>query len=197
MKTKKYLERLLKDEEALNGKVRFAYRYVDFDLSEAKKFANVLPLSLLIKLNRLAKVYQDFIVEENSKPVTVLGFLWKRQRIMKCTAFWNGLDVEISKIRTRRLLDALSRDSVGHVRRNYLVFNEEAAKAFYLTLDDDRRELLLLNVGRKQENTFKLFQETRDNAALDERDIANYKSSAIFWNDVWNFLSCIKIVTAA
>lgn len=53
----------------------------------------------------------------------------------------------------------MTRDGKLHVRRNNLDFNAEAAKAYYLSLDEEKRLLLLGNVGRKADNSFRLFQE--------------------------------------
>ena len=49
MKTKKYLERLLKNEAVLSGNVaQSAYCRVDFDVDAAVEFANVAALNMLI-----------------------------------------------------------------------------------------------------------------------------------------------------
>ena len=57
MKTKKYLERLLKNEAVLSGNVaQSAYRRVDFDVDAAVEIANAAALNMLIKLSKLAKL---------------------------------------------------------------------------------------------------------------------------------------------
>ena len=60
------------------------------------------------------------------------------------------------------MLEAMTRDGKLHVRRNNLDFNAEAAKAYYLSLDEEKRLLLLGNVGRKADNSFRLFQENQE-----------------------------------
>ena len=91
------------------------------------------------------------------------------------------------------MLEAMTRDGKLHVRRNNLDFNAEAAKAYYLSLDEEKRLLLLGNVGRKADNSFRLFQENLEKEEISSGDIENYKNSALVWGEVWDFLSSIKI----
>lgn len=64
MKTKKYLERLLKNEAVLSGNVaQSAYRRVDFDVDAAVEFANAAALNMLIKLSKLAKLFEAHYAE--------------------------------------------------------------------------------------------------------------------------------------
>ena len=194
MKTKKYLERLLKNEAVLSGNVaQSAYRRVDFDVDAAVEFANAAALNMLIKLSKLAKLFEAHYAETVSQKKTGLIQLCRRGWLYRERRFWEIFGTEVAKIRTRRMLEAMTRDGKLHVRRNNLDFNAEAAKAYYLSLDEEKRLLLLGNVGRKADNSFRLFQENLEKEEISSGDIENYKNSALFWGEVWDFLSSIKI----
>ena len=64
--------------------------------------------------------------------------LFRRGRLDRERRFWEIFGTEVAKIRTRRMLEAMTRDGKLHVRRNNLDFNAEAAKAYYLSLDEER-----------------------------------------------------------
>ena len=194
MKTKKYLERLLNNEAVLSGNVaQSAYCRVDFDVDAAVEFANAAALNMLIKLSKLAKLFETHYAETVSQRKTGLIQLFRRGRLDRERRFWEIFGTEVAKIRTRRMLEAMTRDGKLHVRRNNLDFNAEAAKAYYLSLDEEKRLLLLGNVGRKADNSFRLFQENLEKEEISSGDIENYKNSALFWGEVWDFLSSIKI----
>lgn len=139
MKTKKYLERLLKNEAVLSGNVaQSAYRRVDFDVDAAVEFANAAALNMLIKLSKLAKLFEAHYAETVSQKKTGLIQLFRRGWLDRERRFWEIFGTEVAKIRTRRMLEAMTRDGKLHVRRNNLDFNAEAAKAYYLSLDEEK-----------------------------------------------------------
>ena len=193
MNTKKYLERLLKDEAVLCGDVtQFTYRKVDLNIDDAVWFAETMALNVLVKLSKLAKLFETYYAKALSCD-TGLIYLFRRCRLNKGYQFWVSFGTEIAKIRTKRLLEAMTRDGRLHVRRSNLVFNVEAATAYYLSLDEERRLLLLGNVCKKADNSFRLFQENQNSGSIGSVDMENYKNSALFWSDVWEVLSSIKV----
>lgn len=189
MKTKKYLERLLKSEVVLSGNVaQFAYRKVDFDINEAVRFAETTALNILVKLGRLAKIFQKYY--EQSPETLVHLFRYFRRN--KAQQFWKRFGEEIEKIRTRKLLEAFVYGG-KHIRRNNLEINEFAARDYYLSLSEEKRVVLLANIAQKADNSFDLFRENVNRSDLSPAEIENYRTSALFWSEVWEFLSRIKV----
>lgn len=191
MTTKMYLERLLNDEVVLSENVvQPVYQKVDFNIGEAIAFADGSALNVLTKLARIAKFFENHYAEKRN------GFfvLFFRNRREKEQRFWKIFSVELAKIRTKRMLMAMTKDGKLRVRRNNLDFNAEAAKEYYLSLSEEEKLLLFGNVSKKADNSFQLYQENRDNKEISSKDIDNYKSSALFWGDVRDLLSSIKIV---
>lgn len=89
MKTKKYLERLLKNEAVLSGNVaQSAYRRVDFDVDAAVEFANAAALNMLIKLSKLAKLFEAHYAETVSQKKTGLIQLFRRGWLDRERRFW-------------------------------------------------------------------------------------------------------------
>ena len=190
MKTKKYLERLLKSEVVLSGNVaQFAYRKVDFDIEEAVRFAETTALNVLVKLGKLAKIFQKYYEQA---PEIGLVHLFRYFRRSKARQFWKRFGEEIEKIRTRKLLEAFVYGG-KHVRRNNLEINEFAARDYYLSLSEENRLTLLANISKKADNSFDLFRENVNRSDLSPAEIENYRTSALFWSEVWEFLSRIKV----
>lgn len=191
MKTKKYLERLLKSEAVLSGNVaQFAYRKVDFDVDEAVRFAETTALNILVRLSKLAKIFQKYYAETFSE--NSLMYLFRYFRRNKARQFWKRFGEEIEKIRTRKLLEAFVNGG-KHVRRNNLEINEFAARDYYLSLTEEKRVTLLANISKKADNSFELFRENVNRTDLSSAEIENYRISALFWSEVWEFLSRIKV----
>ncbi len=191
MKTKKYLERLLKSEAVLSGNVaQFAYRKVDFDIDEAVRFAETTALNVLVKLGKLAKIFQKYYVDTLSE--NSLMYLFRYFRRNKARQFWKRFGEEIEKIRTRKLLEAFVNDG-KHIRRNNLEINEFAAREYYLSLSEENRVTLLANISKKADNSFELLRENINRTDLSSEEIENYRTSALFWSEVWEFLSRIKV----
>lgn len=191
MKTKKYLERLLKSEAVLSGNVaQFAYRKVDFDVDEAVRFAETTALNILVRLSKLAKIFQKYYAETFSE--NSLMYLFRYFRRNKARQFWKRFGEEIEKIRTRKLLEAFVNGG-KHVRRNNLEINEFAARDYYLSLTEEKRVILLANISKKADNSFELFRENVNRTDLSSAEIENYRISALFWSEVWEFLSRIKV----
>ena len=191
MKTKKYLERLLKSEAVLSGNVaQFAYRKVDFDVDEAVRFAETTALNILVRLSKLAKIFQKYYAETFSE--NSLMYLFRYFRRNKARQFWKRFGEEIEKIRTRKLLEAFVNGG-KHVRRNNLEINEFAARDYYLSLTEEKRVTLLANISKKADNSFELFRENVNRTDLSSAEIENYRISALFWREVWEFLSRIKV----
>ncbi len=191
MKTKKYLERLLKSEAVLSGNVaQFAYRKVDFDVDEAVRFAETTALNILVRLSKLAKIFQKYYAETFSE--NSLMYLFRYFRRNKARQFWKRFGEEIEKIRTRKLLEAFVNGG-KHVRRNNLEINEFAARDYYLSLTEEKRVTLLANISKKADNSFELFRENVNRTDLCSAEIENYRISALFWSEVWEFLSRIKV----
>ena len=191
MKTKKYLERLLKSEAVLSGNVaQFAYRKVDFDVDEAVRFAETTALNILVRLSKLAKIFQKYYAETFSE--NSLMYLFRYFRRNKARQFWKRFGEEIEKIRTRKLLEAFVNGG-KHVRRNNLEINEFAARDYYLSLTEEKRVILLANISKKADNSFELLRENVNRTDLSSAEIENYRISALFWSEVWEFLSRIKV----
>lgn len=191
MKTKKYLERLLKSEAVLSGNVaQFAYRKVDFDVDEAVRFAETTALNVLVKLGKLAKIFQKYYAETFSE--NSLMFLFRYFRRNRAQQFWKVFGKEIEKIRTRKLLEAFVYGG-KHIRRNNLEINEFAARDYYLSLSEENRLTLLANISKKADNSFELLRENMYRTDLSPAEIENYRTSALFWSEVWEFLSRIKV----
>lgn len=191
MKTKKYLERLLKSEAVLSGNVaQFAYRKVDFDVDEAVRFAETTALNILVRLSKLAKIFQKYYAETFSE--NSLMYLFRYFRRNKARQFWKRFGEEIEKIRTRKLLEAFVNGG-KHVRRNNLEINEFAARDYYLSLTEEKRVTLLANISKKADNSFELLRENVNRTDLSSAEIENYRISALFWSEVWEFLSRIKV----
>ena len=97
MKTKKYLERLLKSEVVLSGNVaQFAYRKVDFDIEEAVRFAETTALNVLVKLGKLAKIFQKYYAETFSE--NSLMFLFRYFRRNRAQQFWKVFGKEMPNV---------------------------------------------------------------------------------------------------
>ena len=189
MKTKKYLERLLKSEAVFNGNVaQFAYRKVDFDIDEAVRFAETTALNVLVKLSKLAKIFQKYYEQASE---TGLIHLFRHFRRSKARLFWKRFGEEVEKIRTRKLLEAFVNGG-KHVRRNNLEINEFAAREYYLSLTNEKKVILLSNISQKADNSFELLRENINRTDLSPAEIKNYRASALFWSEVWEFLSKIK-----
>lgn len=97
-----------------------AYRRVDFDVDAAVEFANAAALNMLIKLSKLAKLFEAHYAETVSQKKTGLIQLFRRGWLDRERRFWEIFGTEVAKIRTRRMLEAMTRDGKLHVRRNNL-----------------------------------------------------------------------------
>ena len=80
-----------------------------------------------------------------------------------------------------------------HIRRNNLEINEFAARDYYLSLSEENRLILLANISKKADNSFELLRENMYRTDLCPAEIENYRTSALFWSEVWEFLSRIKV----
>lgn len=189
MKTETYLKQLLKNEDALFENVRG----VNFNLEEAKKFADSATSSVLIKFNRMAKSFQKNYADLNVHPKKFFGFLIGQNRMLKCQKFWVAFDKDVSKIRTCRMLEALIKNSNPQIRRSHLDVMEDAVVDYYFSLNEANRDLLYNNVELKFNNSFKTYLDNSHTGRISEENLKNYYDSSLFWETVLDVLKNLKL----
>lgn len=184
MKTTKFvLASLLENKNVLEGNLGGYPKLVfDFDQKAAVDFLQNCLQSDLKKIWKISNIFIEYY-EKKVRNTFFLSLTQRRYR--KNLAFWKLVALEVSKIRTIRMLEVLVRKEDVKIRRDNLIFIPEAAQEFFDALSHQQQEKLITEVEIRYQRAIQASEYAFLNSEqFEDKQVETYHESCRFWECV-------------